>query len=248
MKQKWSPKNVAAEYRFLLLDGNPGSFQCVICTEMSVFAMQLCLVGSYGQFLTVKNKEQVLFPSDNLLSIRRMFEEFKLLCDEMSADLVPRTSKHKYYREWKRFKSFLKSMTFLPFMSKPLRPTSWKSQKSLPQQPFNDCNTGEPQADVLWQQLKNWIDNLERDYKQQNAMAFDGEELQHWIATSDHSFPPKLQKNLIAIVAYTGGLRVHEDYMLTFEDFTYNNQKHEFVVKVPKIKGNVEGKTFIVQQ
>ena len=106
----------------------------------------------------------------------------------------------------------------------------------------------EPQPDVLWKQLKGWIDNLERDYKQQNAMAFDGEELQHWIATSDHSFPPKLQKNLIAIVAYTGGLRVHEDYMLTFEDFTYSNQKHEFVVKVPKIKGNVEGKTFIVQQ
>ena len=41
---------------------------------------------------------------------------------------------------------------------------------------------------------------------------------------------------------------MHEDYMLTFEDFTYNNQKHEFVVKVPKTKSNVEGRTFIVQQ
>ena len=37
-----------------------------------------------------------------------MFEELKTLCDEMSADLVPRTSKHKHYREWNRLKSFLK--------------------------------------------------------------------------------------------------------------------------------------------
>ena len=87
-----------------------------------------------------------------------MLSELKALCDEMSKDLVPRTSKHKYNREWKRFQCFLKDhdvsiadeqtiKAYLMKESKEFAPTTVRHKCSI----LNEMTVaeGEPQPDVL---------------------------------------------------------------------------------------------------
>ena len=105
---------------------------------------------------------------------------------------------------------------------------------------------GHPQASHVWEKLKCWVDNVNKNYVPKKASFFCKSYLEKWTTDSKEETPVKLQKKCLAIIAFTGGLRSQEDYDLTWEDVTIKEATHEILVKVPKTKGNMQGRAFII--
>ena len=155
-------------------------------------------------------------PSDSPTSI-------EALSQQVIQELVPRTSKQQYEKEWDKLLTFLKDHDAAKKMTK-------VKDKVIP--------------DAVWDRLNYWLNNLSKGHKPAASDVFTREELDQFMETLDESDPVQLQEKVLIIVAFMGGVRRQEHHDLQWEDFTFNLRKKEVFIRLKKTKGNSVGRCF----
>ena len=188
-------------------------------------------------------------PSDSPTSI-------EALSQQVIQELVPRTSKQQYEKEWDKLLTFLKDHDAAEVDEKTLQaffadqskrgyaPTTLRRQVSI----IKKMTTVKEKVipDAVWDRLNYWLNNLSKGHKPAASDVFTREELDQFMETLDESDPVQLQEKVLIIVAFMGGVRRQEHHDLQWEDFTFNLRKKEVFIRLKKTKGNSSGRCFAI--
>ena len=169
--------------------------------------------------------------------------------------LIPITSKSEYELEWKRFNDFrskndltgVTERVILAYCSS-LResgyaPTTCISRISKLKKMCLVKKCDVPES--TWGLLKSWIDNIKKMYVPQKAEVFTYTEIEQYINAHPDT-PVSLQEKVMLIMAFSGGLRLVEDYSLEWRDLVFKTNPTEISVTVRRTKGNAEGRYFLI--
>ena len=161
------------------------------------------------------------------------------LNEELQEGLIPINSKDMYELEWKRFNEFrsehdltgVTERVVLAYCSHlkeaGYAPTTCTSRISKLKKMCLVKKCDIPAR--VWNILKSWTDNLNKVYVPSKAQVFTFSELESYIEAAP-STPLGLQECVMIIIAYSGGLRLVEDYSLEWKDLTFRTAPTEVSV------------------
>ena len=196
-------------------------------------------------------------PTHNRNSTKETPTELSLttLEEQFQSSLVPKTSEKRYAHEWKKFEDFLTEQNttvserslkaYVMYLHKirGYAPTTIVSRVSMLKK-MNLVHR-EQIAPSTWESVHAVIKNLLKNHVKNKAQALEGNQIEAIVdGLGDH--PEDIQKKVIIIVGFTGGLRNNENHGLCWEDVCFKTDPEEIRVDVERTKTDAEGRYFLI--
>ena len=141
---------------------------------------------------------------------------------EFDGSLIPENSKLKYIREWDFFQSFLNCFDppheinmesiqgyLMTQHLKKYSPSTIACKSSMIKK-MCQCN-GIPVDILVWGQVNSWLNNLTKNFIPASADEFTLEDVVAYVEHFINPTPLEVQKQTMAIIAFSVGLRASEN-------------------------------------
>ena len=178
---------------------------------------------------------------------------------QFSLSTIPVASKQKYQKEWEKFKEFLKKFNhevsdaglraYLAHLNKnDVFSYSASSIASKASMLKKMCTAN--WIDIhpnTWKQVKTFTYNLNKNHQKKKSPVFRAEEVENFLQSLTRD-PRDLIQGTACIVAFSGGIRYSENHQMQWKYLTFHENPNEIVIRLPKVKGNNEGRLFVVSK